>query len=317
MALRSRKLGGNHLAGFTLVELLVVIAIIGVLVALLLPAVQAAREAARRMSCSNNLKQIGLATHNFHDTMKQFPPGYLGDPPATDATSGNQQLGTLPYLLPFMEQNAIWEKITLETRVDVHTGPAWWNHAPTWTTAQYRLGAFLCPSDAPESAQDYIFIVFHSWNMGYYGHYLPGGSGAEALGRTNYLACAGAFGKRGDPVLDPQQGIMTNRSRNTFASITDGTSNVFLFGEYLGGREGFLPTGRRVGSASWMGGSGMVTLSGFAAGHWSHFDSMHPGVVQFAFADGSTRAVRETLDTNVLIQVSAMSDGSVVSASDL
>jgi prepilin-type N-terminal cleavage/methylation domain-containing protein len=122
-----------QLRAFTLVELLVVIAIIGILVGLLLPAVQAARESGRRMSCSNNLKQIALAAHNFHDVHKHFPPGYLGeDPPVNEFTkdpfwvdTSNQYIGTLPYLLPFLEQNAIGIKsstmapaICLKTLVD-------------------------------------------------------------------------------------------------------------------------------------------------------------------------------------------------------
>ncbi len=115
--------------GFTLVELLVVIAIIGILVALLLPAVQAAREAARRMQCSNRLKQLALAAHNFHDVHNRMPPGYLGqltddrsqikyDPPASWGPPAefweNSWLGCNAYLLPYMEQNPLADRITAE-----------------------------------------------------------------------------------------------------------------------------------------------------------------------------------------------------------
>src|SRR4029079_7482836 len=104
---------------FTLVELLVVIAIIGVLVALLLPALQSARESSRRVACTNNLKQIGLASHSFHDANGRFPPGQLGPMPHPDAatyksavTASNQALGPLPYLLPYVEQTAARNLIT-------------------------------------------------------------------------------------------------------------------------------------------------------------------------------------------------------------
>src|SRR5688572_12222721 len=101
--------------GFTLVELLVVIAIIGILVALLLPAVQAAREAARRISCSNNLKQVALACHNFHDVYDRLPPGGANDQPpfgTQNTINGNAQWGSSwkVYILPYLEQSAIYDR---------------------------------------------------------------------------------------------------------------------------------------------------------------------------------------------------------------
>src|SRR2546423_10314875 len=96
--------------GFTLVELLVVIAIIGVLVALLLPAVQSARESGRRMSCANNIKQLGVAAHNFHDVFGRLPPGWLGQmPPSTwnSHQTDNQYIGVLAHLLPYLEQQNV------------------------------------------------------------------------------------------------------------------------------------------------------------------------------------------------------------------
>jgi len=126
--------------GFTLVELLVVIAIIGVLIALLLPAVQQAREAARRMQCQNNLKQLGLSLHNYHDTFGKFPAGRYED--------GNvsSQLGWGTMILPFLEQSALFDSI------QAHGGMT---TSSTWDTvadvrdidAKVVLEAFLCPSD--------------------------------------------------------------------------------------------------------------------------------------------------------------------------
>ena len=132
---------------FTLVELLVVIAILGVLIALLLPAVQAAREAARRTQCRNNLKQIGLAAHNFHNTHGRFPPGYLGStaavPTKTDIWTG-QHVGALVFLLPYLEQNDIYLEIDSDKvrgfRVGEERILAWWAEGETGSYQDYGRG---------------------------------------------------------------------------------------------------------------------------------------------------------------------------------
>jgi prepilin-type N-terminal cleavage/methylation domain-containing protein len=319
MTAMSRQRRSFASRGFTLVELLVVIAIIGVLVAMLLPAVQAAREASRRMACANNLKQVALAAHNFHDTYKRFPPGYLGDSPR-EALYVKQYLGTLPYLLPFLEQQALWDRVTVPSQPDSQ-GEPWWNDPSTWFAAQYRLELFTCPSDNAQAANDYVFVALHSWLDGstfrYDGGYFSAGTGGESLGKTNYLPCAGRYGDIDHDITDPWVGIATNRSKNSFSSITDGTTNVFLFGETLGGRKDDQPRGPRAGSVAWMGAGGMVTEWGFGAGAWYQFDSLHPGVVQFALADGSVRAVARTLDLTTLQQASAMMDGAAFDASKL
>ncbi|MDP6554755.1 MAG: DUF1559 domain-containing protein, partial [Pirellulaceae bacterium] len=143
---------GRKTRGFTLVELLVVIAIIGILVALLLPAVQAAREAARRMSCSNNLKQIGIALHNYHDTYKTFPPDAIwwggnrktGLSRTTNnaGVSGGQRNYTwIALILPFMEQQP------LHDRIDFKVPGLRQNIGNNTELQSVVLPAFLCPSD--------------------------------------------------------------------------------------------------------------------------------------------------------------------------
>ncbi len=142
---------GRHRRGFTLVELLVVIAIIGILVALLLPAVQAAREAARRMQCSNNLKQIGLALHNYHDANNTFPMAYFV---YIDPAHNNINIGTWGVMtLPFLEQLPLYDKYNPKVPAANEFGPAGQANV---AIIQTPLPAFICPS-APGDAKTRIY----------------------------------------------------------------------------------------------------------------------------------------------------------------
>ena len=154
--------------GFTLVELLVVIAIIGVMVGLLLPAVQAAREAARRMSCGNNFKQIGLGLHNYHAAYNQLPQ-HMGGTMMVARDSNRTNANFLSFLVgvtPFMEQQALWENISTPAGGIVPMGRSpWMTNFTPWMT---EIATLRCPSDP--------------------------GVGAPAMGRTNYAACLGDHG---------------------------------------------------------------------------------------------------------------------------
>lgn len=201
-------------SGFTLVELLVVIAIIGILVSLLLPAVQAAREAARRMSCHNNLKQLGLAVHNFESARKSLPTGSESKPFPTAPTHPHNfyRWSVLAHLTPYLEQSNAYNAIDLETPL----------YPPTYQItprnaipASLVVPLFLCPSDQARSVSKFQDSqgVTYDW------------------GPTNYAGNAGS-GILGGSGFDVD-GVFFIRSQVRFADILDGTSNTALFSESL------------------------------------------------------------------------------------
>jgi len=215
--------GGGNLSGFTLVELLVVIAIIGILIALLLPAVQAAREAARRMTCSNNLKQIGLALHNYHDAYHALPAtrSTFGST-RSNGTAGEPFWGGHIALFPFIEQAAPYSNLTafIPSVAFGNSGIIPWE-SPGWGTPDVRsinVPGFVCPSDNNSKYSD-----SDAW--------APGGSGRAA---TTYMFCVG------DAMRDIEWDSAT-RARALFAPVTwksfgscpDGTSNTIAFGEAI------------------------------------------------------------------------------------
>lgn len=299
---------------FTLVELLVVIAIIGVLVALLLPAVQKAREAARRLQCASALKQIGLAAHNFCTAQGKLPPGYLGPVPAAAEVTNDQCIGVLPYLLPYVEQQAVYDGIKVDLRLD-QKKPFWTGDASTWTMAQYRLGLFVCPSDDPyRQVTQGVVVNLNTWfNPGSSqikldAHFLNPTTGGP-LGRTNYIGCAGGYGIVDLPPYDAYRGVFHSRSEYNLSDIRDGTSNTLMFGETAGG---FTEKNERIIAHSWMGSGAMPVFGGLGDRLWYRFSSNHGDLVQFAFADGSVRTLSYSVEQDVYRAIAGIRDGEVV-----
>ncbi|HYH68900.1 MAG TPA: DUF1559 domain-containing protein [Urbifossiella sp.] len=316
---------------FTLIELLVVIAIIAVLIGLLLPAVQKVREAAARSACSNNLKQVALAAHNYDATAGTFAPGALLLPTAsgtyTSATVATHQgAGTLPHLLAYVEQgnvatvfaNGVPSDYLSARRQYSHV---LWNAGPA-AAAQTRIKTFLCPSDGDiETAQNAAWpVVDVAGGSARLARWYFGPPYGTALGKTSYLAVGGYA----DAIMPQYAGLFTNRSAVTLGQATaaDGTSQTLMFGEALGDPE----TGTRQYAWSWaLAGPLPTAWGGIPAATdpngWNGFGSKHAGVVLFAMGDGGVRTARKYVTGGTpyttLVYLSGWRDGVNVDQSAL
>ena len=324
-----RLINKNPRRGFTLVELLVVIAIIGILVAMLLPAIQAVRAAARTTACSNNLKQIGLATLNYESAFQRFPPGKLGPDPNTkmvraDAGGLQQSSSVFVFLLSHMEQ------VNLETSIpaaylsvtkigdpedeDNRCTVPWWS-GDFFNLSKTKVPSFVCPelTEVPKNVYANIHFYLDENGMITREEEVINDDGsitmedrvnAEAsrlpnrdFGLTRYRPCGGDTN-----LIAGRRGILRNRSQTTFAQITDGSSNTILFGETPGGSNEY----------AWATGGIINSFVGFGNGN-IQWGSEHPGnIVNFCFADGSVHSLNESTDLTVLANLSSMEDGQVI-----
>ncbi len=318
--------------GFTLIELLVVIAIIAILIGLLLPAVQKVRDAAARMQCSNNLKQITLASHNYDSTYGQLPPGIV-DHPVNQANSGftfaAPCYGALTLLLPYIEQDNLYKQLTPTPNglpVDKTAGSGWfngwWTQPSYFTAAQARVKTYLCPSDNPELSGTGTFVIFYcdANSLTFTGGYYPNPTG-NLFGRSNYQPNGGSIGAPAVNYYGTWLGPFTDVSKNKVGAIADGTSNTVFFGEALGGRSDQA----RDFSASWMGAGSFASAWGLGdPSTWYQFGGRHTAVVQFGFGDGSVRSIRKGVGTSFFsndwfnfMRVTGIQDGGVIDYNQL
>ncbi len=315
-----RKLQLKEKRGFTLIELLVVIAIIAILIALLLPAVQQAREAARRSTCKNNMKQLGLALHNYHDTHGVFPPGQVAN---GDCASGNSNppatamnMNGLVLLLPFLDQAPLYKTLNFNLAFDDHVQgsiPLSGGNATTNAARVNRvMTAFNCPSD-PGPIGSSTSTTYN----------LPGGS---PIHRTNYdfstyrqHDICNYWVRRGASTRT----MFEDGSKCRIRDITDGTTNTVMLAET---RKSCCGNGN---NASWAGrGWVQIGLSLRAAppnttvrsgtefaprlGDWGWTGSWHVGGCHIALADGSVRFVSENMNAVTRRYLEAIGDGNVI-----
>lgn len=305
MTLTSKKRNG-----FTLVELLVVIAIIGILVALLLPAVQAAREAARRAECTNNIRQIGLALLNYETTNKVFPAGR--------ASIGKSAASALVSILPYMEEQNLYDTFDFDAGVWLHGKTAWLD--PDKTTNSIAIGtrpdSFVCPSDE---------IEFFSQRR--HPALLPFGLDKRGAAVGSYSTVAGSWGVfQNNAKSKTNNGIFYYVKKNAIREITDGMSHTMFVGEVVSPH---IPSSSNVWSKSvrdldshrntanplntWPGEG--ETVSNFDEN--GAFASRHPGGCNFVFGDGGARFLNENISDYVYQALSTKAGNEVYDSNEL
>lgn len=305
---RSRKARG----AFTIVETTIVVGIMALLVALILPAIQKAREAARRAQCQCHLKQLALALQNYNSAWSVFPPGYVSEMRPVADGPGEIEIGRgwawAPLVLPFLEDATLYNAINFDRPIA---------SSESWTVRTAALGFFVCPSEGRRGPAN-----FHATSV----------SGLPAdLAPTSYVGCGGTIV---DPPADGGDGVFGRNVARKLGDVTDGTSNTILLGE----------RSRDLADASWIGvipgavhatepswpvrssGHSCAMVLGFTdpshasprglnsmqAGH-AAFRGPHPGGANFAMVDGSVRLLKDSLEPARFCALATHAGGEVIS----
>jgi len=287
-------------AGFTLIELLVTIAIVAVLIGLLLPAVQKIRDVAARNKCANNLRQIALAIHNYHDTHRSFPAGYLSGVTGDGVDTG-PGWGWAAQLLPQMEQNALYSSIRFDKPIE----------DPANADARQKLvPAYVCPSDD----------LPPTWTAT---HFDTAGNALRQIADVPSANYVGVYGPS-EPGVDGD-GVFFRNSKIGFQDVTDGTAQTLMVGERT----------VRLGPATWCGavtaaniyapqtgpqveeGSGMVLGQanhppGSPACELNEFAGSHGVGANFAYADGHVAFIPATIEQKVFHALASRAGGEVI-----
>jgi len=324
---------GNRKRGFTLIELLVVIAIIAILIALLLPAVQQAREAARRTQCKNNLKQLGLALHNYHDTYQKFPPGRVRNTYSGITSAwytGN--IAWMPRILAQIEQANIFQSVDWNmgqgtSATDGHGGAN--GVSPTGARRQIVQG-FLCPSDPGNGGVPWRDQA---------GNTVTGAAPNAAYGHTNYAGCVGITTRLGTNT----PGLFNQNTCAAMRDITDGTSNSLAVSEVVvgfyrvstndGGNLTLCAAGAKDTTTTRQAGNSWfytyfpqsAFFNTYVGPNSKEYDcgvnsdrvnsaarSVHVGGVQVLLCDGSSRFISENIDRTTWGNLGNISDGQVL-----
>lgn len=344
----TRPRRGQRKPGFTLIELLVVIAIIAILVALLLPAVQQAREAARRAQCKNNLKQLGIAMHNYHETHHQFPQnqdGFRNGYSDADRRRYHPTFSWIAMSLPYMDQAPLYEQLDMENRNGGNWVGNWTNQGSNAPIRRTVLPGLICPSNPQPSLRNGQSNGGYRWNgssdaagtdyVGNLGHIWGGWKDCGNVPDDLIPNGLGIRGSGGTPWVNGEwlnehhncNGVFKYVGAWSIRDILDGTSNTIACYEQMHWRGGnganhdkryssygawITPLGALHSFRNPINNQNPAWLQGANDLRCEPPSSMHPGGIHVLLADGAVRFVNETIDHFTRYKLGVRNDGQVV-----